>query len=54
VDAQDIGADKLLQKDYLEELAFNEDPITISLEPTQQKNPPKWHECWVRAKGPKC
>jgi hypothetical protein len=51
VDAQDIGADKQLQNEYLEALAFNEDPITISLEPTQEKNPPKWIECWVQGKG---
>lgn len=51
VDARDIGAADALKKAYLEELKFNEDPVTINLQSTQEKNPPKWVPCWNQGIG---
>lgn len=40
-----------LHKDYLEALAFNEDPITIRIERSSEKFAPPVIECWVNGKG---
>ena len=37
--------------DYLSELAFNEEPVTIRLEPTAEKHASRWIPCWVNGKG---
>ena len=46
-----VKAEKLPSKAYLEELAFNEEPITIRLEPTAEKNAPTSFPVWVNGKG---
>ena len=42
---------KKASKDYLAELAFNEEPVTIRLQPTTDKNASKWLSVWVNGKG---
>ena len=37
--------------DYLGDLAFNEEPVTIRLEPTAEKYASRWIPCWVNGKG---
>jgi hypothetical protein len=37
--------------DYLSLLAFNEEPVTIRLEPTADKFASRWVPCWVNGKG---
>lgn len=37
--------------DYAERLAFNEDPITILLHPSRERNPPLVVDCWVNGRG---
>lgn len=37
--------------DYLDLLAFNEEPVTIRLEPTPEKFASRWVPCWVNGKG---
>jgi hypothetical protein len=51
VDARDIDAASALKREYLDELKFNEEPITIQLSSTQEKNPPKWVPCWNQGIG---
>lgn len=46
-----VIADKPFDMDYLDELAFNEEPITIRLEPTAEKNAPTSFPIWVNGKG---
>lgn len=46
-----VVADKLPNKDYLDELAFNEEPVTIRIEPSADKNAALWHPVWVNGKG---
>ena len=46
-----IRADKPLNNDYLDELAFNEEPVTIRLEPSTDKNAATWFPIWVNGKG---
>ena len=46
-----VIADKPLNKDYLDELAFNEEPVTIRLEPSTDKNAATWFPIWVNGKG---
>lgn len=36
---------------YLDTLAFMEEPVTIRLEPSADKNAPKHIECWVNGVG---
>lgn len=36
---------------YADALAFNEEPICIVIEKSNQKNPPKTVDCWVNGKG---
>ena len=40
-----------LSKKYLEELQFNEDPMSIVIAPSPEKFAPKYVECWVQGKG---
>jgi hypothetical protein len=37
--------------DFLDELAFNEEPVTIRLEPSGEKFASPWVACWVNGKG---
>ncbi len=46
-----VKAERMLDKDMLEELAFNEEPVTIRLEPTAEKNAPTSFPVWVNGKG---
>ena len=46
-----IIADQMLNMDYLAELNFNEDPVTIRLEPSSEKFASRWVPCWVNGKG---
>ena len=46
-----IIAPEVLMKGYAEALAFNEEPITIRIERTSEKNPPKVVDAWVNGKG---
>lgn len=38
-------------KEYLDELKFNEEPITIRIEPSSEKNAAGAHPVWVNGKG---
>lgn len=46
-----VRAEQLPQKDYLDELAFNEEPVTIRLEPSAEKNAAAAVPFWVNGKG---
>lgn len=46
-----VTVDRLPNQDYLDELAFNEEPVTIRLEPTAEKNAPSSFPVWVNGKG---
>lgn len=46
-----IAAQQLPKKEYLDELAFNEEPVTIRIEPSAEKNAALWHPIWVNGKG---
>lgn len=46
-----VHADSSLNKAYFDELAFNEEPVTIRIEPSSEKNAPKFYECWVNGRG---
>ena len=46
-----VRAEQLPSGDYGDELAFNEEPITIRLEPTAEKNAPTSFPIWVNGKG---
>jgi hypothetical protein len=46
-----VIADKPFHKDYLDELAFQEEPVTIILNPSSEKNAPTAMPVWVNGKG---
>lgn len=46
-----VVAQQLPKKDYLDELAFNEEPVTIRLEPSTDKNAATRFPVWVNGKG---
>lgn len=46
-----IFADRIESNDYLDALAFNEDAVTIRIEPGIEENAPQFHPCWVNGKG---
>lgn len=46
-----VKADQLPNKDYMDELAFNEEPVTIRIEPSADKNAAMFHPIWVNGKG---
>lgn len=50
-DGEIVIADKPLNKDYADELQFNEEPVTIRLEPSAEKNAPSAFPVWVNGKG---
>jgi hypothetical protein len=41
----------VLNKDYADALAFNEEPVTIIIQPGSEKNAPRVVDCWVNGKG---
>tara|TARA_R110000868_G_scaffold319759_1_gene580701 strand:+ start:4757 stop:5254 length:498 start_codon:yes stop_codon:yes gene_type:complete len=46
-----VTVDKMLSKDYLDELAFNEEPVRIRIEPSADKNAARSVPVWVNGKG---
>lgn len=46
-----ILVDSLPSKDYQDELSFNEEPVTIRLEPSADKNAAAFFPVWVNGKG---
>lgn len=46
-----IEVDRLDDKDYLDELAFNEEPVTIRIEPSTDKNASLFVPIWINGKG---
>lgn len=50
-DGDIVIADKPLNKDYLDELAFQEEAVKIILNPSAEKNAPTAFPVWVNGKG---
>lgn len=51
-DAEIVAVDeKALHKDYVDALAFAEEPIMIRIEPSNEKFAPKVVDCWVQGRG---
>lgn len=50
-DSEIVQAHQLPAKAYLDELKFNEEPVTIRIEPSPDKNAALWHPIWVNGKG---
>lgn len=50
-DGDIVLADKPMNKDWLDELAFNEEPLTIRIEPSSEKHAASAHPIWVNGKG---
>jgi hypothetical protein len=46
-----VKAEKMPSKEHLAELAFNEEPVTIRLEPTAEKNAATTFPVWVNGRG---
>ena len=46
-----VLVEDVLNKDYVDELAFNEEPVQIRLEPSAEKNAPTSYPFWVNGKG---
>lgn len=46
-----VTGEKIVDKDYVDELAFNEEPVTIRIEPSQEKNAAAHFPVWVNGKG---
>lgn len=46
-----VNADMLQEKEYLAELAFNEEPITIIIQKGPEKMAPRIVDCWVNGRG---
>lgn len=46
-----VKADKSVDKNYLDMLAFMEEPVTIRLEPSAEKNAPAWFPASVNGEG---
>lgn len=46
-----ILVDKPVNKEWLDELAFNEEPVTIRIEPSAEKHAAGAHPVWVNGKG---
>lgn len=50
-DAEIVVAQQLPSDGYADELSFNEEPVTIRLEPTSEKNAATSFPIWVNGKG---
>jgi hypothetical protein len=50
-DTQIALPDSHIDKDYLAELAFMEEPVTIRIEPANEENAAWTVDCWVQGKG---
>jgi hypothetical protein len=40
-----------IDKAYVDEIAFNEEPIEVRIERSSEKNAPRWVPCWVNGRG---
>lgn len=49
-DGEVVFAEKVFTQPYLEELAFNEEPVTVRLEPSAERNAPTSAPFWVNGK----
>jgi hypothetical protein len=43
--------ERMAKKEYLADLAFNEEPVTILIQPGAEENAPNYHLCSVNGKG---
>ncbi len=50
-DGDIVIADKPVNNNWLDELAFNEEPLTIRIEPSAEKHAASAHPVWVNGKG---
>jgi hypothetical protein len=50
-DGDVVLTERTHNQDYLDELAFMEDPITIRLEPSAERNAAKWLSIWCNGRG---
>jgi hypothetical protein len=46
-----VIGEKIVDKDYMDELAFNEEPVTIRIEPSAEKNAAGHFPVWVNGRG---
>ena len=46
-----VPAPEAMKADYLEQLAFNEEPVTIRIEQSSEKFPARVVDAWVNGKG---
>lgn len=46
-----VTGERILDTDYFDELAFNEEPVTIRIEPSPEKNAAAHFPIWVNGKG---
>ncbi len=46
-----VVAEGPLNKAYQDALAFYEEPVSLRINPSSEKNAPKFHECWVNGRG---
>ena len=42
---------EVLKKQYMDALQFNNEPIAIRIEPSNEENPPMFIDCWVNGRG---
>jgi hypothetical protein len=49
IEVDNIEAQSL--KEYADRLAFNEEPVTIRIEPSAEENAPDFHPVWVNGVG---
>lgn len=50
-DGDVVVVERTHEQDYLDELKFMEDPVTIRLEPSAERNAARWLSCWVNGHG---
>lgn len=50
-DGDIVIADRPINQDWVDELAFNEEPLTIRIEPSSEKHAATAHPVWVNGKG---
>lgn len=46
-----ITGERIVDTDYFDELAFNEEPVTIRIEPSTEKNAAAHFPVWVNGRG---
>ena len=50
-DGDVVLVDAIHDKNWVDELAFNEEPVTIRIEPSSEKHAASAHPIWVNGKG---